>query len=738
MTVQLSSLRVTADMDASGYIAGMNQKVAADKAGAASSREVGAAVQQTDTKISAAGNALERLQRQTIEGYSASQRFEAGLRTLQRAFDTGNVSTERAQQILVGLHQRYGLIANAEQLAANGQTQLAQAVTVANAALAAQEAQVEQNTNAIKRAGAANDNWRRTNLRFQLFDIGQTIGPLGVTRTLMQQGPQIVQMYAGQGGVRAALSDVGAEARGVMGIFGRLGPIIAGAAVVAGVALLGLQHEIRETSGVAVSYGDVAKGVLQAIGQVIYSELRPAIEAIAPWFSWVWDNVVAGVKWTGNLIINSFRAAYEDVKLVFTQFPNIVAVAIGSAVNLLVSGVENMINYVTGGIDTLIGKVNEWVAKMPDWMKPEGGAALGTIGKVTLGRVDISRAVRELGGAVDRRNERIGDIMDDDPLGDFGDRVRRNAVRNYGDRQKDKKGARSRQTDYDRELESIRDRIEAMKAERDAIGLTEAEAARLTVTRKLEAAAMKDAIGLSPERIAEIQKEADAYARMVEEMERVEKAREAMEFARETVRGFIDDFRSGIEQGKGIWESFANAALNALDRITDKLLDDVLDAIFKVRAAGEDGGGGIFGWLMKGLGWLLGGGGSSVTLPGTAPIPTPRPMSVTGAAMSYAAESSNTVRAGFASNDNRISAASFGSADPLPRRAVNAPMPTYAPAPAANALQQVVLVVRAEEGDLFRPVIRAESQDVAIKVVDENNKTLPGRLAYAQSHPWRK
>lgn len=84
-----------------------------------------------------------------------------------------------------------------------------------------------------------------------------------------------------------------------------------------------------------------------------------------------------------------------------------------------------------------------------------------------------------------------------------------------------------------------------------------------------------------------------------------------MDFVRDTTQGFIDDLRNGLEQGKGFWESFANAALNALDKIVDKILDDLLNAIFQVQSAGGGGLGGI-------ISSIFGGGASFGTVGGFA------------------------------------------------------------------------------------------------------------------------
>lgn len=90
--------------------------------------------------------------------------------------------------------------------------------------------------------------------------------------------------------------------------------------------------------------------------------------------------------------------------------------------------------------------------------------------------------------------------------------------------------------------------------------------------------------------------------------------------ARDLAGGFMSDLKSGLQSGEGFWKSFGNAALSALNKIADKLMNDVLDSLFQVNKAssglGGGGGGGILGGLLKGVGSLFGfpsfdGGGST-------------------------------------------------------------------------------------------------------------------------------
>ncbi|WP_275789662.1 phage tail length tape measure family protein [Pararhizobium gei] len=99
---------------------------------------------------------------------------------------------------------------------------------------------------------AANDNeaqYRRQNAGYQYFDIGQSLAggmPLGMIAA--QQGPQLLQIYAGSGGVNAALKDfmsiAGAAARVV-------GPLAV--AVTAGYGAYKLLASYSVEAGLAVS-----------------------------------------------------------------------------------------------------------------------------------------------------------------------------------------------------------------------------------------------------------------------------------------------------------------------------------------------------------------------------------------------------------------------------------------------------------------------------------------------------
>jgi len=137
MTVSLRQLRVSADFDASKYVAGMAAKVSADKAGAASSREVGDAITTTDQKAQRL-TGVERLSRQFIVGYGEAQRFNAALMNIAKASNVTETSMAQLEALVEGVYRKFGLQADAAQLAAAGYHNVSSAIAAVNSRYEAQ------------------------------------------------------------------------------------------------------------------------------------------------------------------------------------------------------------------------------------------------------------------------------------------------------------------------------------------------------------------------------------------------------------------------------------------------------------------------------------------------------------------------------------------------------------------------------------------------------------------------
>jgi len=174
-------------------------------------------------------------------------------------------------------------------------------------------------------------------------------------------------------------------------------------------------------------------------------------------------------------------------------------------------------------------------------------------------------------------------------------------------------GRGTRENEYQREIEQITKRTDALKAETAAqAGLNPllndygfaVEFAR--AKQDLLTAAQEAGIKITPELTKSIEGLASGYANAVVASEKLaekqdeirQRAEEAMATAKDVTRGMIDGFIEGANA--------ADILADSLKKIGSALLDDVLNSIFKVNNAAGGGGG---GFLSSVFGGLFGGGG---------------------------------------------------------------------------------------------------------------------------------
>jgi hypothetical protein len=264
-------------------------------------------------------------------------------------------------------------------------------------------------------------------LMFQLNDVFVSlVSGMNPMMVFVQQGAQIQQIYgAGQGGVQGALRDTGRMIGGVVTRF----PLLTAAVVASSAAIAGMRHEINETSDVAVGFGDVALAVWQTIRDGLWNVLKPAVDAISPWFAAAWDAVVIGVRDVGNAIINGMRAAVEGVRVTVVAVPDIFLAAFNLAASHVATKLHDIAWWVGQMVDGIAGTMNEafgtefgsgGMGGVVDRLS-EASGALYRAGMAAEGRADTAYA--------DLR-DRVARIMDDDPMGGFFDAVRDRAVAN--------------------------------------------------------------------------------------------------------------------------------------------------------------------------------------------------------------------------------------------------------------------------------------------------------------------
>ncbi|WP_428673715.1 hypothetical protein [Reyranella sp.] len=155
--------------------------------------------------------------------------------------------------------------------------------------------------------------------------------------------------------------------------------------------------------------------------------------------------------------------------------------------------------------------------------------------------------------------------------------------------------------------------IAAQQVERDTLFMSTEAAAAYRIEQELLNAAKEKGITLSVTRIAQIQGIAGAQAAAGENTRRMT---ELVGLSKDTLKGFILDLNHGIREGAGVWDIFGNAGLNALDRISAKLLDMAVNDLFSQAFGGVRGAAG--GFLGSLFGGLFGGGGGVTAVAGPA------------------------------------------------------------------------------------------------------------------------
>ncbi|WP_299131722.1 phage tail tape measure C-terminal domain-containing protein [uncultured Amaricoccus sp.] len=358
---------------------------------------VSSGVDRSAADITAYGSALDDLRARHNPLFAAIRSYRGALDDIRQAHRVGAISAD-------------------EMTAAIGRER-----TVALANIAA----LKGRTTALGQMGGASRlaSYQSRNLLYQLNDVGVSLASgMNPMMVFIQQGSQISQIYAGQGGVNAALKQTAGLVLGVA----RAHPVATAAVIATGVALAGLRHEITEASGVTVGFGDTALAVWQVIRDGLVSVLKPAIDAIAPWFSAAWDVVVAGVHVTGNAIINGFRLAIETVKRLFAALPLIAGAAVIGAANAVLTGIEKLITAALARMNGFIQTVSGLVAKIPGME----GFSLGEIAPPPpLRKIDNSYAA-DLTAAWQDFERVHAEIQASDPMGDFFDAVKVRAVKN--------------------------------------------------------------------------------------------------------------------------------------------------------------------------------------------------------------------------------------------------------------------------------------------------------------------
>lgn len=180
-------------------------------------------------------------------------------------------------------------------------------------------------------------SFQQRNLVFQLNDVfvslASGMNPLMVAA---QQGSQLATIYGpGEGGIGRAFKETGKLITGVLTRF----PLVTAAVAGITAAFGALTYEINRTGQVQVTFGDVALGVFQTIRDGIWSFIKPAVDAIAPWFAAAYDLVTGYTKTAVNMLVGGFVGAFYVIQDLWMSFPSIIGNAAVKAAQAIIDAI---------------------------------------------------------------------------------------------------------------------------------------------------------------------------------------------------------------------------------------------------------------------------------------------------------------------------------------------------------------------------------------------------------------
>lgn len=144
-------------------------------------------------------------------------------------------------------------------------------------------------------------------------------------------------------------------------------------------------------------------------------------------------------------------------------------------------------------------------------------------------------------------------------------------------------------------IDSIRSQADSYRIEADTIGMSVREAVSYAALHQRLNDARRNGQTLTESNISALTREADALGRAAERADE-------LRFKFDTYQSFFRDMRSSLSQGKTAWESFGDAANNALNKIIDRLLDMATQQLWNAAFPTNNGtstGGGITSWLSN-------------------------------------------------------------------------------------------------------------------------------------------
>lgn len=579
-----------------------------------------AGMQNVDGSASAALGAMEQLSARSTQAAAAMRSAAASVTPLQSQINrltgvtpaigqTTSSFLQQGQAIddirakfnpMFGVIRQYrdtlGEIRNAHYQGAISADEMANAISRERREALASIATLKARNTAVMGMASATRlaSNRMQQMSFQLNDIGVSLaGGMNPFLVMAQQGTQIAQIYGfGQGGVGQALKDVGGLLRGIVTRF----PLVTAAVVAGTAAIAGMTKEINETTEETVNFGDVAKAVFQVLGDRIMDKLRPAIEAIAPWFDKAWDAIVVGVKWVGNAIINGITVAINYVRTHINTLPDMFEAAFAMATSLALGQLQMLVYHAGQAINGIAEGLNAvFGSDLPTDNFSGAEKALHDAG-ADFYRQSVE-AGKRVGNAWNDFSKGAKETMQRDPMGDFFGDVRKQAIENARKRKEEDEDDSGGSKSKKKEKDAADDLIKSLQKELAVLRETD------PIKKKMieYADKLKDATAAQRARVLELVTTLDRAKNGWEAVGRslAEYAESAKRIGDDMGKTFVGAFKSAED---AVAEFVKTGKFNIKDMVLSMIADFARLSVRK----------NILGPLAGALGNALGGGAGGV------------------------------------------------------------------------------------------------------------------------------
>ena len=136
--------------------------------------------------------------------------------------------------------------------------------------------------------------------------------------------------------------------------------------------------------------GDVAGEIAERIGlafQAAFATLGAAWEEYRALVFVVLDAIIRGAVTAVDRYVAAWKGGFDAVVAIWGFLPSAIGDFAFQAANGLISGIEAMLNGVVTRINLFIGGINAALAMLPEWAVGEGGAQIGTLDPLSIGRI---------------------------------------------------------------------------------------------------------------------------------------------------------------------------------------------------------------------------------------------------------------------------------------------------------------------------------------------------------------